>query len=606
MYEHRAPPWYTLSEFMSRYSRSNARERREAAKEWETQFGITDPDVIKAKRPPAVTKSPQGFALPGIVPVAKPPQSFALPGIVPASKPRVGLSLPGLGSRELPQSVFPPLPVERMGSEGSTVSVSEPVPKLDLSKIPQPEHRPARLYPKVSDRSDMSWREAQEYQQPKESRSDCCVFSHGSLAPSPTPAAIRFQSMAGRLVNRINAQVREAADAQLLQFMSDRIVQYKEQLFERCKAIDTSCSGTISRARLSELIVDVFDGDSDCRTVVNKCSIEDLMVSWQLPPDVKYVRFLHRFQLRDDPKEGSILVDRLRAVSLLREKLVNLSSLHLEQMLDPNGDKTVTRDEFASFLPHFNINVPPWQAAALHETLCQSCLHANQLQGHDNVTLDSAILCLALVSQDPLPENKLTAIAESVGRDIREAGSTLAGVFRSWDVNCDGFLSLAELKKGLESLPATWIKHEHIGACTEHIQSLDVDDQRVTIFEFVRALAPRRLTLSLQQAMIKEVLKRVWICRPVLLDLLAQKDPHATNKLSCLDFRECLAEVNSELERMRHQRLTDVEIWAVCEIAAAGADEVRYDQFVDGLHVEDTAEKGAGNSAAAADSCSLL
>merc|ERR1712113_1238154 len=92
---------------------------------------------------------------------------------------------------------------------------------------------------------------------------------------------------------------------------------------------------------------------------------------------------------------------------------------------------------------------------------------------------------------------------------------------------------------------------------------------------------------TLQKSMITEMLKRVWICRPVLLAALTHKDPEATNVVSCDVFRECIGTLNIQLQQMNIPQLTEIQIGAVCEIAAGGTNEVRYDEFLTSLHVED-------------------
>eukprot|EP00435_Cladocopium_sp_Y103_P072392 s257_g40.t1 len=188
----------------------------------------------------------------------------------------------------------------------------------------------------------------------------------------------------------------------------------------------------------------------------------------------------------------------------------------------------VSHREFATFLPQFHIKVPPWQAAALYETMAT-------MVDQDPINLDNTILCLALVSQDP-PKAEDDPCAD-------------------------------------------------VSACMTKIDSLGKEDQRISIFEFIRALAPRHVTLELQRSMIREVLKRVWVCRPTLLSALGARDPEATNKVDWDAFHDCVREVNDAIH--------DMGLPVVCEIAAAGREDVKYNEFVHGLHVEDTWSSGA-------------
>jgi len=384
-----------------------------------------------------------------------------------------------------------------------------------------------------------------------------------SLSPSPSPCS--------------------PAEEQEMQFMAERVVEHKDELFVKFSAADPEFRGLLPQQAWSKVILEVLG--PHCDELITSETVGELFEMWSLPDPVEYVRFLHRFQLRDDPEEGSILVDRIQAVSLLQKQLIDFSSCHLEKLLDPNGDHEVSRKEFSEFLPHFHVELPPWQAAALYETM-------GNIVAQKPITLDSTILCLALVSCDPPPVTEWTNLCESVGRELASAGVTLAAAFRLWDTDRSGFLSLAELERGLRSLPGTQsLSPEQVQACMKEIDSRGVENERVSIFEFVRAVAPRKMLLTLQRSMICEVLKKVWVCRPLLLAYLADVDPDATNIVSVEDFRACFRKVNAQLQRSGQAPLTAIQVCAVCEIASAGGQQVRYSRFVRGLHVEDTCAK---------------
>lgn len=403
----------------------------------------------------------------------------------------------------------------------------------------------------------------------------------GACSWSPSKAAVAEYTDMSPTAAEAAGAVASAATAQRLQFMTERLVEHKDELFERFCALDTGCHGTIPRAAWAGVMLDVLG--PRCEEVVTSELVVELARSWRLEDPVEYVRFLHRFQIRDDPTDGSVLVDRIQVVSQLQAQLVDFSSLNLEHLLDPNGDKAVSRAEFASMLPHVHVTVPRWQAAALYETM-------SFLMQQSPLTLDSTILCLALVSQDPPP---LTGdpdeeAAQQAGTQILKSGVSLPGIFRSWDTSRDGFLSLSELEQGITALTDAGIAKKVVAACQVTSHGMGHCPGRVSMFEFIRALAPRQLTLQLQRSMIKEVLKRVWICRPSLLSGLARRDPDATNVVGLEDFKSCVKEINSKLEEMGLHRLTEIQVNVVCEIAAAGSQEVRYDHFLRGLHVEDT------------------
>mmetsp|Transcript_8203 Transcript_8203/g.20650 ORF Transcript_8203/g.20650 Transcript_8203/m.20650 type:complete len:892 (+) Transcript_8203:70-2745(+) len=368
-----------------------------------------------------------------------------------------------------------------------------------------------------------------------------------------------------------------AARAQMKQFMIERITEHKERLFYSFNCADPRCTGILSKDMWATAMLSSLG--PYCQGVISPHVLEDLYLEWRLKEPIQYVQFLHRFQIRDDSSNGSVLVDRIEVVSQLQARLVDFSSLNLEQLLDPDGDKIVTNQEFAEFLPHFHIEIPPWQAAALYETMAG-------LVRQNPLTLDSTVMCLALASES-VPQVE-SIYHSAVGREILGSGQSFAGVFRSWDTNGDGFLSLPELEQGLRSLAVTHeISHEEAKACMARIESTGILDGQVSVFEFVRAVAPQAMTLALQKSLLMEALKVVWICRPAILDGLARMDPQATNRVTLEEFRKCLLVTSARLKGMGSFGLTDVQVRAICEIAAAGEETVQYADFIRGLHIED-------------------
>ena len=82
------------------------------------------------------------------------------------------------------------------------------------------------------------------------------------------------------------------------------------------------------------------------------------------------------------------------------------------------------------------------------------------------------------------------------------------------------------------------ITHEQAVVCMARIESTGVLNNQVSIFEFIRAVAPQAMSLSLQRSLIMEALKVVWICRPAFLAQLAYLDPEATNVVTLEQFRD--------------------------------------------------------------------
>jgi len=376
----------------------------------------------------------------------------------------------------------------------------------------------------------------------------------------------------------MGGSLRSNAEAQLQQFVMERICEQKDQLFIEFRGVDYEMSGLLPRAQWAEVMHKNLS--PLCPEVLTPPVLDRLAVLWGLGDPVGYVRFLHRFQIRGPDEDGSA-PDLMREVSKLRRKLLDAPAQSLEQLLDPNGDRSVSRTEFVNFLPQFNIDVPLPHAGALYEQM-------SSFVQQDPMTVDSAVLCLAIMSRDPPPVNRWSPIAEKIGSEIARAGKSYAYAFRFWDTDRDGYLSLEELQQGLRQLPATQnIDSASIVNFMSYIEGMGVSNRRVSMFEFVRAVAPRSLAMELHQTMLKEILKRVWICRPALQTLLAQADPRATSRVSVDDFRECLGMINSELEQRGRPLLSDIQVTAICEIASRGSRSVQYDRFIRGLHVVD-------------------
>jgi len=231
-------------------------------------------------------------------------------------------------------------------------------------------------------------------------------------------------------------------------------------------------------------------------------------------------------------------------------------------------------------MPLFKVDIPAWQAAALYETFAE-------IVKENPLTLDSTILCLALMSRDPqaAAEAQWSNFADGVGQEITRMGHTLVGMFRSWDTDNNGFLSLSELEAGLEGITR---EQAH-----DFMDYLDHDATgRVSILEFVRAVAPREMCVNLQKSVMKEVLQLVWLCRPALITLLGQQDPLCTGKVNAAAFRQCLLAVNRQLEQMGRKHLSAIQLGAIGEIASGGKDQVEYRPFMEGLFVVDCNDFG--------------
>mmetsp|Transcript_45605 Transcript_45605/g.117926 ORF Transcript_45605/g.117926 Transcript_45605/m.117926 type:complete len:874 (+) Transcript_45605:113-2734(+) len=392
------------------------------------------------------------------------------------------------------------------------------------------------------------------------------------------PASKPTEAPSPRSAPPMPPNARQNAEQQQLQFVMERICEHKDQLFTNFRDTDADFSGVIPRKKWAEVMLAQLQ--PVCPEVLTPHLLERLANVWDIGDPVGYVRFLHRFQIRG-AEESTRAPDLMREVSKLRKQLLDAPAQSLEQLLDPNGDRTVSAAEFANFLPQFHVDVPPEHAGALYETMAQ-------FMKQDPLTLDSTILCIALMSRDPVPVSMWSPVAERIGTEIARAGKSYAYAFKYWDTDHDGYLSLEELQCGLQQLPATQqLEQRDVVGFMSFIEDTGISNDRVNILEFIRAVAPRGLAMELHQMMLKELLKRVWICRPALQTLLAHFDPGATNRVTVKQFKSCMGEINAQLEQRGRPLLTQAQIASICEIASGGCSAVDYDRFIHGLHIID-------------------
>lgn len=413
-------------------------------------------------------------------------------------------------------------------------------------------------------------------------RLDAAREYESSFGIGEAPEAVPVRNPGGSLAPVGQAvPVPSDASGMFMQFVMERIVEHKSELFEQFSRVDADRSGCIPKQAWAQVMLSVLGPMYP--EVVTPDNLQQFADTWRLSRTggVQYIRFLHLFQIRgaQESQGPGSQPDALRAVSMVRRKLVELSAIDLERLLDPDGNRIISHQDFLSFLVPFGVHVPQWQGAVIYETF-------TNLVRQDPLTLDGMITCLSLVSRDLPPSNEQAQIAERIGQEISAVGRSYPSMFRQWDLQKVGFLTQRELEHGLQSFLAGKMAVQDLHAFMDYMDSMDggADNSRVSMVRFVRAVAPRNMTVALQRAMVKEHLKRVWLFRPRLLGLLVQKDPRATNSVPANIFGDCIRTVNEAL----YPPLNDVQVEAICEAAAAGKRQVRYDQFINGLHVVDT------------------
>lgn len=368
------------------------------------------------------------------------------------------------------------------------------------------------------------------------------------------------------------------SEAQLQQFVIERICEDKDELYNKFSAQDDKGARLLPKSVWASILM-----SSSLDKVLTRDVLDKLAGHWKVDDPVNYIRFLHRFQIRGAEDLGNVS-DLMREVSKLRKKLIDSPVQSLERLLDPSGDRKVSCTEFAELLPQFSIQIPQAQVMHIYESLA-SLMQQNPL------TLDSTILCLSIMSRDPAPVNQWSEVAENIGVEISKSGKSYAYAFRLWDTDRDGFLQQDELKQGLERLfDKEHISSEDVADFMQYVDGLGGSpDGRVSLLEFVRAVAPRSLSATLHKTMLKEVLRRVWVCRPLLEACLLQFDKAAIGQVTREEFRTCILQVDRKLREMGRPALQSSEVEAICEIASGGARRnVNYKKFIKSLRIVDT------------------
>merc|ERR1711970_1621583 len=138
---------------------------------------------------------------------------------------------------------------------------------------------------------------------------------------------------------------------------------------------------------------------------------------------------------------------------------------------------------------------------------------------------------------------------------------------------------MEELEAGFKKIEfLRGISQQQVMALMAHISGMGVADNRVSVFEFVRAVTSRELAIQVQRSMVKEVLKSIWLLKPWLMSTLAKWDPASTMKIGGRTFYEALTEslpdMNQQLVERSLPKLTEAQIGSIVEIASGGSREV--------------------------------
>lgn len=375
-----------------------------------------------------------------------------------------------------------------------------------------------------------------------------------------------------------------SAVQQVEHYVVEQMVKQKERLFSQFCSMDTANSSVLPLARWAETMAKALP---DAPPVWS-----DLISVWGLSDPVDYVEFLHRFQIVPEMRSGSgaTHVDAFQAMEQLQ---VSITDTHAEKLLreiDQDMSGTVDLAEFRHFLVHWGVDVPEWQTAAIFETLMVSL--------NRNPCVDDVLTAIALVShREKEAHNKYGAYADAaqtIGDEIKRSGMSHVDFFQRWDADRSGFLSASELEQALiEGLPdiGRQFTQQQIQALVGFMDTLGVENGRVSLIEFLRAVGPRRLARDLSAALLGEVLRPVFFYKHVLESIFQRFDPASTNTVSAAQFVRGLEEMNRQLAREGSQALSECQLRAVSEIASGGSGSVQYRSFLGSLRLVDTVKR---------------
>lgn len=392
------------------------------------------------------------------------------------------------------------------------------------------------------------------------------------------------------------AGMEELALTQVENRITDLIVSFKEQLLGAFTRLDKADTGMVAREAWAECMHDTL-GD----TFANAWEV--LAERWKLGGQVKYVPFLHRFQITSEAghRRHSVPADVFTAMAQLRVKLSDVEAHKLLASLDQNANGQVDLEEFTRFLVKNDVGIPQRQAAALYEAIVTGA--SGRAYVHD------VLMAMALITVTPIASETSsggaqkvaawTSTARRLGEEITKQQS-LVSFFDHADVDNDGYIDAGELRQALvAAVPnlASRFNQEQMNALAQHIDAQGVHNGRISLMEFLRAMGPARVAKLMQNALLGEALKPIYFHRTMLASFMAHYNPTG-HTVSVEQFRQGVFEMNrqcqlSESAEYATAGLTPNQVEAVCEIASGGSDLVYYDEFLKSLRVVDKEKRKA-------------
>eukprot|EP00931_Biecheleriopsis_adriatica_P017520 TRINITY_DN12545_c0_g1_i2.p1 TRINITY_DN12545_c0_g1~~TRINITY_DN12545_c0_g1_i2.p1 ORF type:complete len:907 (-),score=167.33 TRINITY_DN12545_c0_g1_i2:193-2913(-) len=244
----------------------------------------------------------------------------------------------------------------------------------------------------------------------------------------------------------VPSPVHAAKSTGLLQweyYIIEQICLKKRSLLVAFMHADTDDLGTVTHSEWMSIMAN---------TLGIELGWKDLASKWDIGSTVEYVSFLHGFQVESALSTKSCNathVNLYTAMSQLRVSLSDVCCANLMCGLDANMNGHVSLDEFSDFLSRNMADISVSQTAALYEALLVALKRSI---GVEDVCMAIALIgtsSTAIAADTSVDEAQAWKTARKIGSELRRQGR-MFGIFQSWDLNGDGYLSLEELRASVK------------------------------------------------------------------------------------------------------------------------------------------------------------
>jgi Ca2+-binding EF-hand superfamily protein len=188
--------------------------------------------------------------------------------------------------------------------------------------------------------------------------------------------------------------------------------------------------------------------------------------------------------------------------------------------------------------------------------------------------------------------------------NVDDKGSLFRKVFKQWDKNGDGVLSVKEFIEGLKHIPGIDTLLVEGQSLTDEkfnriVEYIDVsNDGTINYLEFVKALSVDDKIGTVAHALCEDITTTLYRNKQALLAACQFFDVDKTTKISMEDFGDALEAVSSLL-KPPESPFTYHQIHRLASSAVNEKDDVKYMDFVNSFEIIDTSASGKKNNGVA-------